>query len=301
MLRPLLAFTALACVGASNEFGKKFLAQKREEPDVTALPSGLLYKVLQEGSGDAHPLKDTQCKCHYEGRTAQEYSKTPMGKKFDSSYDRGDPTSFAPSGVIAGWTEAMQLMVEGDKWEMYIPSELGYGDSGQGGDIGAGDVLVFTMEIIKIEGETKPAERGPLPYVDFTNDAGAFESATSKPAVMAVLRQPVEKAKLFQAFKGMARKLLNTGIAKAEDFGLTAASKYDGKTYTTDPLAAKHKWSAPAIYNDAEGGYEKCFTGRPSQTTLKDLEDAIIGCAGKAIASRAYAEKQRKRKAKGEL
>eukprot|EP00966_Prymnesium_polylepis_P081221 1881696-Prymnesium_polylepis.2 len=149
MLRPLLAFTALACVGASNEFGKKFLAQKREEPDVTALPSGLLYKVLQEGSGDAHPLKDTQCKCHYEGRTAQEYSKTPMGKKFDSSYDRGDPTSFAPSGVIAGWTEAMQLMVEvqlcslaqfslcvltaahcapesqGDKWEMYIPSELG--------------------------------------------------------------------------------------------------------------------------------------------------------------------------------
>ena len=57
------------------------------------------------------------------------------GKTFDSSYSRGDPTSFAPSGVIAGWTEAMQLMVAGDKWELYIPSELAYGDSGQGGTI----------------------------------------------------------------------------------------------------------------------------------------------------------------------
>ena len=102
----------------SNDFGKQFLEKKRQEPGVVTLPSGLLYKVLREGDGESHPLADTQCKCHYEGRTAQEYSKEPKGKKFDSSYDRGDPTSFAPSGVIAGWTEAMQLMVEGDKWEM---------------------------------------------------------------------------------------------------------------------------------------------------------------------------------------
>ena len=65
----------------------------------------------------------------------QEWSKAPQGKKFDSSYDRGSPTSFAPSGVVAGWTEAMQLMVAGDQWELYLPSEMGYGDSGQGGDL----------------------------------------------------------------------------------------------------------------------------------------------------------------------
>ena len=102
-------------------------------------------------AGERHPLPDTSCECHYEGRTAQEWSKTPKGKKFDSSYDRGSPTSFAPSGVVAGWTEAMQLMVEGDQWELYLPSEMGYGDSGQGGDIGPGDVLVFTIEIIKVK------------------------------------------------------------------------------------------------------------------------------------------------------
>ena len=86
------------------------------------LASGLQYKVLREGHGDAHPKAGTSCECHYEGRTAQNY---PDGETFDSSYKRGSPTSFAPNQVIKGWTEAMQLMVEGDKWEMYIPSELG--------------------------------------------------------------------------------------------------------------------------------------------------------------------------------
>merc|ERR1711920_146005 len=73
-------------------------------------------------------------------------------KEFDSSYKRGDPTTFAPNQVIKGWTEAMQLMREGDKWEMYIPSELGYGDGGSGDKIKGGDVLIFRMEILKIKG-----------------------------------------------------------------------------------------------------------------------------------------------------
>merc|ERR1711948_171704 len=78
---------------------------------------------------------------------------------FDSGYKRGSPTTFAPNQVIKGWTEAMQLMVEGDKWEMYIPSELGYGDGGQGGKIKGGDVLIFRMEIKKILGNKKPANK----------------------------------------------------------------------------------------------------------------------------------------------
>jgi FKBP-type peptidyl-prolyl cis-trans isomerase FklB len=82
-----------------------------------------MYKVLRKGDGAYHPTADSSCSCHYGGKLIN-------GETFDSSYDRGSPTDFAPNQVIKGWTEAMQLMVEGDKWEMYIPSELGYGDSG---------------------------------------------------------------------------------------------------------------------------------------------------------------------------
>ena len=80
--------------------------------------------MLRAGGGLDHPTVNSPCECHYEGRTAENY---PTGAKFDSSYDRGAPITFAPNEVIKGWTEAMQLMVEGDKWEMYIPSNLAYG------------------------------------------------------------------------------------------------------------------------------------------------------------------------------
>merc|ERR1712087_1080630 len=145
---------------ASNAAGLAFLEENKNKPGVIVLPSGLQYKVLRAGSGDSHPTIDSPCECHYEGRTAQEFAKDPTGDNtFDGSYDRGEPTSFAPNQVIKGWTEAMQLMVDGDKWEMYIPSELGYGDSGSPPKIGGGDVLVFTMEILKINGKKKPANR----------------------------------------------------------------------------------------------------------------------------------------------
>ena len=78
------------------------------------------------------------------------------GTQFDSSYDRGEPTTFAPAQVIKGWTEAMQLMVEGDKWELYIPSDAAYGDGGRPPKIGGGECLVFTIEILKIKGGKKP-------------------------------------------------------------------------------------------------------------------------------------------------
>merc|ERR1712159_243273 len=151
MLR-LLTFSALVALAlaGSNEKSKAFLEANRAKEGVITLPSGLQYKVLRKGEGVFHPTVDSPCECHYKGTLID-------GTQFDSSYDRGSPTTFAPNQVIKGWTEAMQLMVEGDKWEMYIPSELGYGDSGSPPKIGGGDVLVFTMEIIKIKGGTKPA------------------------------------------------------------------------------------------------------------------------------------------------
>jgi len=131
-----------------KEAGAAFLEENASKEGVITLPSGLQYKVLEEGAGLEHPTASTPCDCHYAGRLLD-------GTEFDSSYKRGDPTTFAPNQVIKGWTEAMQLMVQGDKWELYIPYNLAYGESGRPPKIPACACLVFIMEIIKIKGDTK--------------------------------------------------------------------------------------------------------------------------------------------------
>lgn len=145
-----LALVLFSCwpgqfVEASNEEGIKFLEANKNEPGIVTLPSGLQYKVLQKGDGHLHPAADTPCSCHYAGTLID-------GTPFDSSIERGHPSSFAPNQVIKGWTEAMQLMVEGDKWELYIPSELAYGERGSPPKIPGDSVLIFTIEILEIMG-----------------------------------------------------------------------------------------------------------------------------------------------------
>merc|ERR1711920_1178996 len=129
----------------------KFLEENKTKDRVITLPSGLQYKVLNEGRGMEHPTAGTPCECHYAGRLLD-------GTEFDSSYKRGEPTTFAPNQVIKGWTEAMQLMVRGDKWEMYIPYEMAYGERGSPPKIPACACLIFIMEIVKIKGPTVPAK-----------------------------------------------------------------------------------------------------------------------------------------------
>eukprot|EP00451_Oxyrrhis_marina_P009647 CAMPEP_0204320668 /NCGR_PEP_ID=MMETSP0469-20131031/7758_1 /ASSEMBLY_ACC=CAM_ASM_000384 /TAXON_ID=2969 /ORGANISM="Oxyrrhis marina" /LENGTH=222 /DNA_ID=CAMNT_0051301933 /DNA_START=37 /DNA_END=705 /DNA_ORIENTATION=- len=146
------AVTLVIAALATNEAGQKYLAEKEGEEGVIKLKSGLMYKVLKKGDGKFHPTVDSPCECHYQGTLID-------GTEFDSSYKRGQPTTFAPNQVIKGWTEAMQLMVEGDKWEMYIPSELGYGEGGSGDKIKPGDALVFQMEILTIKGGKKRAAK----------------------------------------------------------------------------------------------------------------------------------------------
>mmetsp|Transcript_7460 Transcript_7460/g.15961 ORF Transcript_7460/g.15961 Transcript_7460/m.15961 type:complete len:245 (+) Transcript_7460:89-823(+) len=146
VLNLLLCFLAIVVVEATDEVGTKFLDEKSMEPGVITLPSGLRYKVLEKGKGSFHPKVDSPCLCHYAGTLLD-------GTEFDSSYSRGSPTTFAPNQVIKGWTEAMQLMVEGDKWELYIPSELAYGARGSPPKIPADSALVFTIEMINIQGE----------------------------------------------------------------------------------------------------------------------------------------------------
>lgn len=138
--------------GTGKAFGKAFLEANQGSEGVVSLPSGLQYKVLSQGSGEAHPTPSSLCEVHYEGRVAGLH---PDGSPFDSSYARGTPTSFKPTEVIAGWTEALLKMVEGDRWEIYIPSSLAYGDAGRASaKIAGGDTLVFTLELLKVHGET---------------------------------------------------------------------------------------------------------------------------------------------------
>jgi len=149
-MAPLFTLASLlASVSAgTHEEGKKWLEEKSKEPGVLKLGNGLMYKVLNAGKGVYSPQVSTTCKMHYEGTLID-------GTKFDSSYDRGSPTSFAPNQVIKGWTMALQKMVEGDIWELYIPSELGYGDGGSGDKIKGGDPLVFKMEMVEIVDKDK--------------------------------------------------------------------------------------------------------------------------------------------------
>lgn len=157
LLSFLLWTTAQA---GTNEVGTKFLEENKDREGVVTLSSGLQYKVLKKGKGKFSPKVGTTCSCHYAGTTPSLTENAidideKDWKEFDSSYKRGTPTEFAPNQVIKGWTEAMQLMVEGDKWEMYIPSDLGYGDGGSGEKIKGGDVLIFRMEILEIKGKGK--------------------------------------------------------------------------------------------------------------------------------------------------
>lgn len=141
----LLSWTAHADDSAREE-GLAYLKEHATQEGVTVLPSGLQYRILRSGSGVYHPKESTSCSCHYEGKLLD-------GTVFDSSYERGSPTSFAPNQVIKGWTEAMQLMVEGDLWELTIPSELAYGERGSPPKIPGNSVLVFKMEILEITGD----------------------------------------------------------------------------------------------------------------------------------------------------
>jgi FKBP-type peptidyl-prolyl cis-trans isomerase FklB len=127
----------------TKEEGEAFLAKNKNESGVQVLPSGLQYKVLKSGSGKSPTAADSVT-VHYRGKLID-------GKEFDSSYKREQPATFPVGGVIRGWTEALQLMKVGDKWMLYIPSNLAYGDSAVGGVIPAGATLIFEVELLAIK------------------------------------------------------------------------------------------------------------------------------------------------------
>ena len=133
---------AAAAAAEAEKVNKAFLDANSKKDGVVTLESGLQYKVIKEGAG-AIPKADSKVEVHYKGTLTD-------GKVFDSSYDRGEPASFPVNGVIKGWTEALQLMKVGSKWQVVIPPELAYGERGAPPTIPPNSVLVFDVELLKI-------------------------------------------------------------------------------------------------------------------------------------------------------
>jgi FKBP-type peptidyl-prolyl cis-trans isomerase FklB len=138
--------------GAANKKeGETFLASNKGKEGVVTLPSGLQYKIIKDGTGPKPSATDSVV-CNYRGTLID-------GKEFDSSYKRGQPATFPVNGVIKGWTEALQLMPVGSKWQLFIPADLAYGDRGAGPDIGSDATLIFEVELVSIQDKSK--EKAP--------------------------------------------------------------------------------------------------------------------------------------------
>lgn len=126
----------------AREAGDAFLAENAKKDGIVVLESGLQYEVITEGSG-AQPTAESTVRTHYHGTFTD-------GRVFDSSVERGEPAEFPVGGVIAGWTEALQLMKEGSKWRLFIPSDLAYGEQGSQGAIPPHSALVFEVELLTV-------------------------------------------------------------------------------------------------------------------------------------------------------
>jgi FKBP-type peptidyl-prolyl cis-trans isomerase FklB len=124
------------------EVGTAFLAENAQREGVVVMPSGLQYEIIEHGTGAVPSMRST-VRTHYRGTLLD-------GTEFDSSYRRNDPAEFAVGGVIAGWTEALQMMPVGSKWKLFIPHNLAYGERGAGADIGPYQALIFEIELLDI-------------------------------------------------------------------------------------------------------------------------------------------------------
>lgn len=142
-LRQKMEAQRIESEAANKKQGDDFLAANKTKPGVVALPSGLQYKILKEGTGPKPAATDT-VKCNYRGTFIN-------GTEFDASDKHGGPLTIPVTGVIKGWTEALQLMPVGSKWQLFIPPDLAYGARGAGGDIGPNETLIFEIELLSIE------------------------------------------------------------------------------------------------------------------------------------------------------
>ena len=140
-----------AMAAKNSEASKAYLEANKKKDGVVTLPSGLQYKVITEGKGKQPKASDSVV-AHYRGTLIN-------GTEFDSSYKRNEPATFPVAGVIKGWQEVLPLMKEGSKWQVYIPSELAYGERGAGNAIGPNEALIFDIELLSVKSEDENKDK----------------------------------------------------------------------------------------------------------------------------------------------
>jgi FKBP-type peptidyl-prolyl cis-trans isomerase len=199
---------------AANDEGRTFLDTNKTKDGVVALESGLQYKVLTAGKGKTHPEPDSVCVCHYIGKFLD-------GTKFESSYDKKEPANLKPAKVIEGWKQAMLLMVEGAKWELWIPAKLAYGAEGKKSspDIPGGTTLHFEIELLEIKDMKKQAE-GQLPQKPAEEDKDAAGDS------------PPQESLFSKALHGV-ENLFGMGTKKAESTGAVPSNPEKSASATT--------------------------------------------------------------------
>jgi len=175
----------------NKEAGEKFLAENLERKEVNATESGLQYEILTSSDDNASPLADDEVEVHYHGTLIN-------GEVFDSSVDRGEPSKFKVNQVISGWTEALQLMTVGDKWKLYIPSDLAYGETGNN-SIGPNETLIFEVELINIT----PKE---IPELSIDGNSSSAEASIVIPDVDSNATIPVVEANATESTDGNGSK-----------------------------------------------------------------------------------------------
>jgi FKBP-type peptidyl-prolyl cis-trans isomerase len=155
----------------NKEAAAKFLAENGKKEGIVTTASGLQYKILTEGKGPL-PVATDRVKVNYKGTLID-------GTEFDSSYKRNEPATFSVNRVVKGWTEALQLMPVGSKWQIFIPPDLGYGAQGAGEKIGPESVLIFEMELVEIVKEDPNAKKMTMPMNPNSPTAGGLQIKTS--------------------------------------------------------------------------------------------------------------------------
>ena len=175
----------------NKEAGEKFLAENLERKEVNATESGLQYEILTSSDDNASPLADDEVEVHYHGTLIN-------GEVFDSSVDRGEPSKFKVNQVISGWTEALQLMTVGDKWKLFIPSDLAYGETGNN-SIGPNETLIFAVELIGIT----PKD---IPELSIDGNSSSAEASIVIPDVDSNATIPVVEANATESTDGNGSK-----------------------------------------------------------------------------------------------
>jgi len=175
----------------NKEAGDQFLAENLERKEVNATESGLQYEILTSSDDNASPLADDEVEVHYHGTLIN-------GEVFDSSVDRGEPSKFKVNQVISGWTEALQLMTVGDKWKLFIPSDLAYGETGNN-SIGPNETLIFEVELLGIT----PKE---IPELSIDGNSSSAEASIVIPDVDSNATIPVVEANATESTDGNGSK-----------------------------------------------------------------------------------------------